>query len=350
MKPFRTGRRSAFTLIELLVVIAIIAILIALLLPAVQQAREAARRTQCKNNMKQIGLALHNYHDVYGEFPCGWYDNPDGSGGDVNNIAAWAWTVMLMPYIDQAPLYNSLDPGRNDRDMESIFTLPDATRLAILRTPINSWLCPSDVAPELNEGRPFSWGTRNSDPRPVATTHYVGSLGSWTMNSDDRGRGFFTSAIIPPGGGGRSSGGMRIRDITDGTTNTVAVSERRWRYKAADGSDRLALAATLFGIRRTNNSGRGRSGTCFSGRPHINYDGTTENRARRGVSSNHAGGVQVVLGDGSVRFISENIDHECDGCSGDPTSGSYKRAQTSARDSLWENLLTRDDGNVVGEF
>ena len=105
----RARRRSAFTLIELLVVIAIIAILIALLLPAVQQAREAARRTQCKNNMKQLGLALHNYHDVYGQFPNAFYDPLNASGALQNNTAAWSWGTMLLPYMDQAPAFNKLE-------------------------------------------------------------------------------------------------------------------------------------------------------------------------------------------------------------------------------------------------
>lgn len=332
-------RRSGFTLIELLVVIAIIAILIALLLPAVQQAREAARRTQCKNNMKQIGLALHNYHDVYRMFPSGWYSTPDGSGGDVNQIAAWSWTAMILPYMDQAPLFNLLDVGRTP--MEEIFESPTPAahvdKLAAMRQSYQAFLCPSDVAPNLNEGRPYPQSRRDT---AIATTHYVGSLGSWTMNSDDRGRGFFSDGVL-----GKP---IRIRDITDGTTNTIAVGERRWTYTAADGSQRLARAATLFGVTRTNNSGRGRSDACFSGRPRINFDGLRENRARRGLSSNHVGGVQVTLGDGSVRFISENIDHELGG--GAPGDSAYQRSQTRATDSTYERLLNREDGEPVGEF
>src|SRR4051812_6730319 len=96
-KTFKRG----FTLIELLVVIAIIAVLIALLLPAVQQAREAARRSQCKNNLKQIGLALHNYHDTANTLPPGWIGDPTGS----NAGNRWGWGTMILPYLDQAPLY-----------------------------------------------------------------------------------------------------------------------------------------------------------------------------------------------------------------------------------------------------
>ena len=102
----RTRKRIGFTLIELLVVIAIIAILVALLLPAVQQAREAARRTQCKNNLKQIGLAMHNYESTYGRLPCAMYSDVDDSAGCDDD--GFGFLYMLLPYIDQAPLFNQM--------------------------------------------------------------------------------------------------------------------------------------------------------------------------------------------------------------------------------------------------
>ena len=120
MRKFRWPvRRLGFTLIELLVVIAIIAVLIALLLPAVQQARESARRTQCKNNLKQLGLALHNYHDVHGQFPQN-YDSAWGLGVGAAGSISWSWLVMSLPYIDQGAMYNLFDfstfnaAGRNN--------------------------------------------------------------------------------------------------------------------------------------------------------------------------------------------------------------------------------------------
>src|SRR5689334_25410189 len=108
---FEFGRRRAFTLIELLVVIAIIAVLIALLLPAVQQAREAARRTQCKNNLKQIGLALHNYHDTFRLFPPGYVDRNGNPNLTPDNDLGpgWGWAAFLLPYIDQSPLYSPIN-------------------------------------------------------------------------------------------------------------------------------------------------------------------------------------------------------------------------------------------------
>ena len=120
--PRRNAVARGFTLVELLVVIAIIAVLIALLLPAVQQAREAARRTQCKNNLKQIGLALHNYHDNYNALPPGWIGVTNG-GPDIYGLNGWGWASRILPQIDQSPLYNQLNflvkieavrPGRNE--------------------------------------------------------------------------------------------------------------------------------------------------------------------------------------------------------------------------------------------
>ncbi len=144
--------RCGFTLIELLVVIAIIAILIALLLPAVQQAREAARRTQCKNNLKQLGLALHNYHDVMKQFPPGFVDQlssaATASGAAVaatTQDGNWGWGSYTLPYIDQAPLYNLLNVG-NRTLLQAANDTTNGGRRG-LQTPLEAFRCPSDTAP-----------------------------------------------------------------------------------------------------------------------------------------------------------------------------------------------------------
>ena len=134
------SRRRGFTLIELLVVIAIIAVLIALLLPAVQQAREAARRSQCTNNLKQIGLALHNYHDVYNTFPAGYIDQ-----GVAANRGHYSWTSAILPYIDQAPLSNLMRVG--DVPLSTNLT----NNLTAMQTPLSGFACPSNPAPSLND-------------------------------------------------------------------------------------------------------------------------------------------------------------------------------------------------------
>lgn len=191
------SRRRGFTLIELLVVIAIIAVLIALLLPAVQQAREAARRTQCKNNLKQIGLALHNYHDTVGRFPMDAIRTfqPQGTPAARN----FSWMTMILPYFDQAPLYNAIN-----------FSAPlwgqtvSSTGKEIRSTMLTALNCPSDPG----------WGDTGRT-RGFAWTDYAGSSG-WDMwdRPDDQHGGVFTAFTC-----------VKIADITDGTSNTIMVAE-----------------------------------------------------------------------------------------------------------------------------
>src|SRR5262249_3176606 len=152
--------RKGFTLIELLVVIAIIGVLVALLLPAVQQAREAARRTQGKNNLKQNGLALHNYHDSFNLLPSGWVG---GHGGGLNIYGAngWGWASKILPQIDQSPLFNTLN-----------FNLPvaDASQLVQRTARIPDFRCPTDIGPD-------QWtitDSSNVDLAPLATSNYAG--------------------------------------------------------------------------------------------------------------------------------------------------------------------------------
>ena len=178
------AKRFGFTLIELLVVIAIIAILVALLLPAVQQAREAARRSSCKNNLKQLGLALHNYHDTHGVFPAGYYagDHPSVADGEGDGRdARYGWGSMILPFLEQAPLYDKMQVG--DRLLSQ--NVNDPTVLADMQTPISAFRCPSDVAPGTNPIKQLPNGTActnvdcndSSDPnaKPVATANYMAS-------------------------------------------------------------------------------------------------------------------------------------------------------------------------------
>jgi prepilin-type N-terminal cleavage/methylation domain-containing protein len=162
--------RSGFTLIELLVVIAIIAVLIALLLPAVQQAREAARRSQCKNNLKQLGLAMHNYHDTFGAFPPGWIAATRGVGPDVNGgLNGFGWGAMILPMMEQAPVYNQFRFELSIND-----TTGTPSNRSLIATSLPTFRCPSDPAP-------VTWQLKNSAGTTViadvASTNYLALFG-----------------------------------------------------------------------------------------------------------------------------------------------------------------------------
>ncbi len=308
--------RRAFTLIELLVVIAIIAILIALLLPAVQQAREAARRSSCKSNLKQFGIALHNYHDTFGALPY-------RSGGPATAGNRLSGMVSLLPYIEQANVFEAIYAGDNsggvpvpwgwDTDSGAIPN-PYTTEITVLN-------CPSNPA--------------HSSTDSVGKHAYHFSAGdSWNVNSSNP-RGLF--------GLGSS---VKFRDVTDGTSNTIAMTERRFPVNsndvgrtARDGGNHTvpndcaaefnAATGQYVGShadwsgRRWPDGGGGFSAvnTCLPPNgpqcAHNNHD------AQNGfytASSFHTGGVQVVMTDGAVRFISENIDAGNQGTAS-PTSG-----------------------------
>ena len=223
--------RSAFTLIELLVVIAIIAILIALLLPAVQQAREAARRTQCKNNLKQIGLALHNYSDQFNVFPPGYVYNPNTGA----RWLGWSWMTMLLPQFDQAPLYNVM--SGNTSTLASInLGMPIATGYTPTQAVIPGLRCPSDVGDNLV---PFVHvpGANGAASTPGAGVAVANSFGRTNYFGVAGYVGTFTAPVsgltnvnVPMQTNYRGSFGensrVGLRDMTDGSSNTAMVGER----------------------------------------------------------------------------------------------------------------------------
>ncbi len=228
--------RKAFTLIELLVVIAIIAVLIALLLPAVQAAREAARRAQCTNNLKQIGLSMHNYHQTNDKFPQGKSESASqiGYGGGYANWGEWSAQAMLLPYMEQSPTYNAINFAFNAQ-----YGFGGATNLTASTRVINAFLCPSDTnaafggAPPSGTAMYNTWGQSGWAP---SINSYRGSVGTTTSIWGWQ-TGLFTCQPDPLNliGGSQCTPNTTgvfaywncygIRDITDGTSNTIAFAE-----------------------------------------------------------------------------------------------------------------------------
>jgi prepilin-type N-terminal cleavage/methylation domain-containing protein/prepilin-type processing-associated H-X9-DG protein len=315
-------RRPGFTLIELLVVIAIIAILIALLLPAVQQAREAARRTQCKNNLKQLGLAVHNYHDTHRVFPPEMFDRV----GSLN--FNWGWGAIVLPFIDQTPLFNQLKPGDT--------VLPNATQLyngvALLQQPLTVMMCPSDSGPLTNPFFSAPAGVNNG----YAKSNYVCNQ---QVMPYPRSSAVF---IYPPG--------CNMAHITDGSSNTFLFGERRL---VTDPLGKRYVGAGFIGM-----SNRGDVQLSFHAVFPINTpcslcDNVTNSssgdtqRERFGISSTHTGGAQFTMADGSVRFVNENI-------ASNPAVIAFSTATNGSNYGgpgfVYQNLLARNDGNPIGEF
>jgi prepilin-type N-terminal cleavage/methylation domain-containing protein len=313
--------RRGFTLIELLVVIAIIAILIALLLPAVQQAREAARRTQCRNNLKQIGLAIHNYHDNFNVFPPANVEPDPGSG----NRGA-SWLTRVLPYVDQAPAYNQITFSGTDWTMQSNRTNRNWSISNTLRVP--GFNCPSSTLPATRTQATNSSTQALGAPASITyqLVNYVGIGGSYNIGGSTNccptpstwtgyARSNYNGVIVASNTVGRP---VAIRDITDGTTNTFMVGEQGafrsnasgqkvndWRACAWDGGAWsggaggdtdwwLNLSIVRYGINFDSLSGFGDQAA---------YHRHTV------INSMHTGGAQLLLADGSVRFVTENLDY-----------------------------------------
>jgi prepilin-type N-terminal cleavage/methylation domain-containing protein len=365
-------KKSGFTLIELLVVIAIIAILIALLLPAVQQAREAARRTECKNKLKQLGLAIHNYHDIYGQFPPGDINAnrvrgitfPDGAiplRGD-SRVKNHTVHIMLLPYIEQAPQFDlnlATGPAIHSQSVSGLAGPWPNVNTPLVATVIPAFLCPSDTVGNslLSNTNAAHYATRvagDGNDSGVGRTNYlpVGGSRGWSTN-----RSYLGCATTSRRVNGKRyqdrgifghNGAARIRDILDGTSNTLAFGE------ATQG---ISVGCEQGGQKGMVNTGHSAAWGMYtwisnfiSVHPHSNHHNSfryhingprnaansnlpgtpaTPCKTHHGgvASSSHTGGAQFCLGDGSVRFISENLDK-----------------------LVYADLSYTQDGHVIGEF
>jgi prepilin-type N-terminal cleavage/methylation domain-containing protein len=329
-----TYSKRGFTLVELLVVIAIIGILVALLLPAVQAAREAARRMSCTNNLKQIGLALHNYHDSYKVLPPGFI-KVYGNGNQLTARGNWSWGGLILPFVEQQPLHASFNVGPVTLSQvvdEAVLANPP--KLTALKSPLDVFRCPSDTAPRTNVAREIAG---EQVPREATvTSNYVGVNGTWGFPN------YLNGTNIRQGLFGRNRG-FRLADITDGTSCTLAVGERNWRRKHTNGNMVTVRAANVFGIRgEKRNNSNGLADAMGSCRFKINHNHAgAAGRSRRGFGSMHPGGSQFVLADGAVRFLAETIDADMK---------PNQQTRTTQPNSTYENLCARGDGNTVGDF
>jgi prepilin-type N-terminal cleavage/methylation domain-containing protein len=293
--------RRGFTLIELLVVIAIIAVLIALLLPAVQQAREAARRSQCINNLKQLGLALHNYHDNMNAFPPGWIGVQAGVA-NMQGPNGFAWGSHILPQLDQAPLYNRLNFG---------VSCLDPTNLVARQTVLPAFRCPSD--PSTDTWSLGQEGNLSNILATLPTANYVASFGTQGFEDICENPPFPAAQCVSNGMFYHNSS-TRMADAVDGTSNTVFLGEHRtnnslgwhstWVGVVPQGDE--AIARILAVSDHTPNH------------PALHIDD---------FSSWHVGGVHLLFGDGRVRFVNQYIDS-----------------------NLFKAIATRAGGEVTSEF
>jgi prepilin-type N-terminal cleavage/methylation domain-containing protein/prepilin-type processing-associated H-X9-DG protein len=364
-------RRQAFTLIELLVVIAIIAVLIGLLLPAIQKVREAANRMSCSNNLKQIGLAAHSYHDVNGKFPPGvlipWARVDDGANTQAYGPFGPNWAVFLLPYIEEQNLYNQANPASFPgiavtKGMTPAYDKVNNSWRSIVSTPIKSFLCPSD---QRNQVLYNAVGQKPAPPALPLTTQLGWARGNYAATAafDDFDHTSGGHSYVYGGGGSPLKGvsvgavfavnyGSKMADISDGTSNTIFFNEVRAGLSELD--HRGIWAMGLPGASITNagrqpynpspnnplgdslGDGQGDElGDCnlftYLGigrrdRMGCQWDSSLNNDSAM-ARSQHTGGVNACFGDGSVKFIKQEI-----------------------TELAWGLLNSKNDGMVIGDY
>ena len=319
-----------FTLIELLVVIAIIAVLIALLLPAVQQAREAARRSQCKNNLKQVGLALHNYHDTVTKFPPAVI-GPGGASYAVTVLNTTGF-VLILPYLDQSPLYNKYNFGSPSTtfDINGAGSIPPGTtsdtNMPVISQRLAVYLCPSDpkgganYTNAVNSSSYYETNTAARSNYMFNTGAYFEAAAVWSNLGSDR--GVFGN-----------DGAANMRDITDGSSNTICILETPQEKTSVNygpfwgvgGHTSVQALINSNPWNMINAPGHLAYPQYGPGQP--GYDPAYLKPYAWVAGSLHEGGCHALMCDGAVRFLSENMSFV-----------------------TYRNLNYIADGNVIGEF
>jgi prepilin-type N-terminal cleavage/methylation domain-containing protein len=310
--------RRAFTLVELLVVIAIIGVLVALLLPAVQAAREAARRTSCSSNLRQVGLALQNYHDTNQAFPIGVSNDIPGAGNGADGN--WTWPARILPYVEQTAIYATINVGIGNAP------LPTANNVIAnaIMTPIPTFMCPSDLGNPKQYNNFLRGYPKLNYPAPKPMVMWR----DWESDAGFRNRS------------------TRIVDVTDGSSCTFLVGER-----AVSKTTKFISMGGIWSNQRGSNN----SYTFDANPPNQSYPenalnaageccntGNDPNNIRGSATSMHVRGLQFCLVDGSVRFVSDNIDSRR--CTPNTVCGQAGNV------SVYSRLYYRDDGLTVGDF
>lgn len=328
---FQRCRARGFTLVELLVVIAIIGILIALLLPAVQSAREAARRINCSSNLKQLGLAMHNYHDVHKALPPAFMVY--NAQGEIDG--GWAWAVFLMPFVEQSPLQDSLSVTKYTLDQ----VITDPALLPMLQMPLSVLKCPSSPMEDLREYQ----GTGSS---MVSTANYVCCRGwfsyggRYSMDRNMNGICYGES-------------GTRLAEITDGTSNTFALGERTVFPANAENPAKWPSWCGPGGLGPSETKGKGNT---VSGCVAVKLNHPT---SIDGFSSHHPGGANFCFCDGSVHFISETITFDSGVLAGKENtkipatganSGTFNSEARAGNLGVYQLLGARADGAPITDF